>query len=332
MYQIKIYNKLHIPKTNINLDIVKNKISFTKQINWGLWQFSLLLDLKFDYDFIQWDLVEIYNFENKITNLIYVWYIEQIINKITDFQELELKINWLASLFKRIIYYVGWNYSANINQDTYTTINDIKNFVNTFYNYFSIDWILTWIIWNYILDFNNCFDLINNIKDLSENYYWYLDNYILRFKEKPTIATHIFTLQKDIIELNIEEDATDIVNFLILTYKTWTAIYTDTTSLSIYWRREKYIKNSQIADLNTANDFWNNYIIENKNPKQKIQLNINNEKYQNAYNIIPWNSCNVKNIDKVLNYNLLITKINYTQETTLLELEAFENFVQLIKQ
>jgi hypothetical protein len=41
----------------------------------------------------------------------------------------------------------------------------------------------------------------------------------LIFKEKPTTATHTFTLQKDIVELNIENDTLDLVNYLILTYK-----------------------------------------------------------------------------------------------------------------
>jgi hypothetical protein len=154
MYQIKLYNKSKAFKKVINLNIIKNNITFTKQINGGLWQFSLLLDLKFDwnldyksqswtiYSFIKWDIIEITSFNEWYERLIYSWYIEEIINNIWNFQEVELRINWLASLFKRLIYNVWWNYTANINQDTFSTIEYIKDFINNYYNYFTEDYLI----------------------------------------------------------------------------------------------------------------------------------------------------------------------------------------------
>lgn len=375
MYQIKLYDKDKVFKKNINPNILKNKISFNKQINWWLWQLSLLLNLKFDwlnykftnpdtweniiYSFIQWDLIEIYIYTNKLQTLIYVWYIEEIIDNITDYQELQLKVNWLASLFKRLIYNVWWNYTSNINQDTFSTIEDIKDFVNLYYNYFTIEWWLTWITWSYDLNYTNCYDLIENINKLSENYYWYLDWYNLIYKEKPITPTHKFTLQKDVVELNIENDTTDMVNYLILTYKLWTVVYQDATSISTYWKREKYISDTQVATLLSANDFWNNYISKNKDPKQRIRLIINSKYaiiideflqnminnletytnnlqsypfYKNIHKIKPWETCKIRNIWKTLNNNLFITKVNYNKDIITLDLEEYQNFIWLIKQ
>ena len=64
MYQIKLYTKAKVYKKTINLTLIKNRINFTKQINGWLWQLTLVLNLWLsNTDFIQWDIIEVYNFD-----------------------------------------------------------------------------------------------------------------------------------------------------------------------------------------------------------------------------------------------------------------------------
>jgi hypothetical protein len=329
MYQIKLYTKAKVYKKTINLNLVKNRISFTKQINGWLWQLTLVLDLWLsNTDFIQWDLIEVYNFESG-SNLIYAWYIDQINKSVTNFEETQIIAYWLASLLKRIVYNVTWNYTATINKDPYTAVGDIVTYFNTKYNYLTLSWSLTWATTSYVLNYTDSYKAIDDLNNLSSNYYWYLENYTLNFKPKPTTAIHTFTLQKDLVELNIDEDTTELTNTLILTYKTWTKTYTDATSISTYGIREKYISNTQIWDVTSADIFWAKYIADNKNPKQKMTLVVNN--VADINNINPWDTCKIRNINKSWFDNLLISKINYNQYEITIDLEAYDNFIQLIK-
>ena len=330
-YQIKHYSKDLVLKNVINPNIIKNKISFTKQINWWVGQFVLLLDLWIENnDYIHGDIIKVAHFESWIENIIYVWLIDEVNDLIWWYEEKELRINWLASLFSREIYNISWNYEANINQDPYVTIQNIVTFVNLRYNYFTNSWSNTWVNANYDLNWTDCNKLINDITWLSANYYWYLDNFNLIFEVKPSTATHRCTLKKDIIELNNNNDWSEIFNRLILKYKTATATYNDTTSQTNYWIREKYINNSQIVDVWSANIFWANYLLENANPKKKTSLSINT-KYAWFHNINPWESCKILNCKKQLWNNLIISKINYNQDIINIDIEGYDNFINLIK-
>jgi len=330
MYQIKLYTKTKVYKKTINLNLLKNRISFTKQINGWLWQLTLVLDLWLsNTDFIHGDLIEVYNFEWLVTNLIYVWYVDEINKSITNFEETIIIAYWLASLLKRIVYNVTWNYTATINKDPYTAVWDIITYFNTKYNYLTLDWSLTWTTTSYDLKYTDSYKIIDDLNNLSPNYYWFLNNYTLNFKPKPTTASHVFTLKKDLVSLNIEDDSTELVNTLILTYKTWTKTYTDLTSIWNYGIREKYISNTQIWDVTSADEFWAKYINDNKNPKQKMSLIINN--IADINNINPWETCKIRNINKTWLDNLLISKINYNQYEIQIDLEAYDNFIQLIK-
>lgn len=345
-YLIKVYDKTKSFKDIINEREIKSDISFTKQINGWAWHLNIILDwLK--NNIIQWDIIEIYY----KTSLIYVGFVWEINFNISNFYETELNVYWLASLFNNIIYNVAWNYTANINQYTYNTAQDIVNFMNTFYNYFTLSWSLsiiwddivwtwqdstwTWdnfywitlINWNYDLNYTNCLILLNELRKISNNYF-YLDNYNLIFADKPTTATHNFTLWLDIEKININDDTTGLFNYLILKYKSWTQVYSDTNSINTYWRKEKYIENTNIADLSSANSYWNTFISENKNPKKKISLIIN-KNYTN--NINPWETCKILNTKLNLNNNLQINKISYSKDKFILDLEGYDNFINLIK-
>ena len=158
---------------------------------------------------------------------------------------------------------------------------------------------------------------------------------------------------------DIDEDALNIVNQLHLNYKTGTKTYSDATSISTYWLREKFISNTRIADVTSADEFGNWYIADNKDPKKKIVMTINSEfAYQkflivndltdqvNSYtwtvndfftnksidNVIPGESCKINNIESTLPSNLLITKKEYTPDKIKLYLEKFDNFISLIKE
>lgn len=331
MYQIKCYDLAKVYKRTINPNVIKSRISFTKQINWWAWQLILQLDLSLDNsDYIQGDIIEVYNFASWSSNLVYVWYINEIIKKSTNYAETELRINWLASLLTKVIYNVAWNFTTTLSADPYVSAQAVVTYFNTKYNYLTASWSNTWVTINYTLDYTDSFKVIDDLNKLSQTYYWYLNNYTLNFKPKPWTATHTFTLQKDLVELTLEEDTSELVNKLYLTYNWWTNTYSDATSITTYWLRESYITDTSIANNASANEYWNKYITDNKNPKQKIKLTINN--LADINNINPWDTCKIRNSKKVFNDNLLISKIQYNQYSITLDLESFDNFINLIKQ
>jgi len=326
---IKLYDKDEIFKQTINPNIIKNDITFTKQINGWLWQLILILNVWLDNtDYIEWDIVKVLI----DGSLIYTWFVDEIEKIVSWFEETRLNIIWYVSLLKRIIYNVTWNYTATITQDPYTTASDIVTYFNTKYNYLTISWSTTWTSVSYDLNYTDSFKAIDDLNNLSSNYFRYLDNETLYFKAKPTTPTHYFTLQKDLVELDIEEDWSWIVNQLILTYKTGTKTYTDATSVTTYWLKEKYISNTQIWDVTSADEFWNKYIADNKDPIDKITLEVNSSYANWIENINPWESCKIRNITKNIGNNLLISKITYNKDIIRIQLERFDNFIQLIKE
>lgn len=326
-YQIKVYDKTKVFKKVINELLIKSEISFTAQINGWQWNINIVLDWLIT-DFIQSDIIEIYSINWSLRTLIYVWFIWEIQTNIKNFYETTLIVYGLFSLFNNILYNVSWNYTANININSYTIIQNIISLMNTNYNYFTISWISS-IIANYDLNHTNCLSLVNELQKINNNYF-YLDNYNLKFTSKPITATHFFTIWLDIEELNIDDDTTELVNSLILKYGAWTNTYNDTTSINTYWKKEKYIENTSLVNFQTADNYWNTYISENKNPKKKIRLVIN-RKFENYEIIKPWDTCKILNTKLNLNNNLQINKLNYTKDKLVIELEGYDNFINLIK-
>ena len=362
-YQYKVYDKTKTTlKSTIDPDIIQNELKFTDQINWWLGQLIVLLSLSItDTTFTQWDILEVTSFNwDDAWITIYTWFIDEVNKLATDSDQVELKVNGIFSFFKRLIYEESSSYTPSKTGDPKTIIDLIADFFNTKYNLITKDTDTFWTSITYDFNYTDLFSAMRDLVWSSEDFYWYLGaDYSLRYKQKPSAANNIFTYKKDVIKLDIDEDALNIVNQLHLNYKTGTKTYSDATSISTYWLREKFISNTRIADVTSADEYGDAYIAEFKDPKLKIIMEINSEyAFQkfltvndmtgqvNSYTqtidelfstftidtIEPGETCKVNNLELTLPNNLLITKKEYTPDKIRLYLERYENFISLIKE
>ena len=205
---------------------------------------------------------------------IYAGYISEINRVITNTEEIELVCYGMNALLSKIVYENAGNYNPTLSGDPYTLINTVITHVNTRFNYFSLDGATVGTSVSYQTQNNNSLGVIKGISELAENHYFYMDRYTLRFKPIPTVATHTFTLAKDIIDLQIDTDESSVGNRLILEYGAGTKVYEDTASIALYGARETYKQDTRITNLATADEFGANFILQNKDPVEKISLRI----------------------------------------------------------
>ena len=337
-FVIKHYNNDLVFQRTLNPNILKNDISFSSQINWWQWQLKLNLDLPItNVFFTQWDIIKVYKFDDRTPNweLLYTWIIEDITKTATDYDEISLNITWISSLFKRLLYNESW-YVVNKNDDPWNIVEDIVDYFNTKHITLTKTWIVNlWDSVNYDFKYTDLLKAMWDLKDMSNNYYWFLGADLdMTFKVKSWTADHLFTYKKDLFSVDIDERWMDIFNTFILNRKSWTTTYTDTNSISTYWLREKYLSNTQIADLTSADNFWNNYIAQNKDTKKNITLKVNSKYFYNNQtieNIYPWQICKIRNMELSLSDTLLINKVNYNPDYVTINLEKFDNFIELIQ-
>lgn len=354
MYQFKLYTFARVFKKVINPKIIKSGIRFSANINGGLGNFNISLNSPItDTSYTIGDIVEVSQFIGGAELPIYSGYISEINRIITSNEEIELVCYGLNALLSKIVYESAWNYSPTLSGDPYTLINTVITHANTRFNYFSLDGATVGTTVSYETQNNTSLDIVKDLTELAENHYFYMDRDVLRFKPIPTVATHTFTLAKDIIDLKIDTDESSVSNRLILEYWTGTKVYEDTASIALYGARETYKQDTRITNLTTADEYGANFLLQNKDPVEKISLRIRRLEgdglpidqwweidtlgeidfigVKSFFLIKPGDTCKIRNIKN--NYdNLVIHKIDYTDEICTISLNKYDDFISLIKQ
>lgn len=358
-YTIKTFSKAWAYKKTINPKVVKNDISFSSQIDGGLWELVLLLDLSMtNTDFLQGDQIKVW----KDKTIIYWGFIDSVDIKATNYEEIEVRATWYFSLFSRLYYEESNDYTIKKTDDPKEIIDDIIDFFNIKYNVLSKDTQTVWDSIAYDTDYTDLLKIIGDMKAMSDNYFWFVDeSWVFKFKPKATDAQNKLTFAKDIFTLNVIEDTTKIVNRVFLkTKETHVDMYEDSASQALYGVREKVVSNMNIDDHDAADAFGNEYISQNKDPKKTITLTVSSEYsykdgmtfedlwddtftdlwdktfedlvyLKNIESIQPGETVAIKNISKDFG-TLLITKKVYTPYSITLTLDNYENFISLIKE
>ena len=99
-------------------------------------------------------------------------------------------------------------------------------------------------------------------------------------------------------------------------------------SSTLYWIKEKYENEPSIANESTQDEYGNNYILENSNPKNASSIVVNSS--YNIESIVPWDIISVVNIDFDIT-DLLIEKIKYGNDKVVLTLDENESLWGVIK-
>ena len=330
-YVVKTYNLNWSYKETINPDHILNEISFSWSMNWWLWQLQIQTDYAFaDMSYKGGEYVKVWLYDDAHVNgkQIYYWYISRIQRKAEQSREYTVfTCLWVASLLKNIIY-TNWNYSKSC----YTMMTDIRTFFNTYYsNVVTVGTIANDITtaqaWTW--SWNNCYDCFETIANAIW-YHWTVDwDWHLDLFTPSTRTKHIVHMWEEVTSITVDNSIEEIVNNYYLARSGAQSTYTDATSQSTYGRKDKYEMNSNLNSATTMNQYGNSYIANNKNPKQSIQVVLNDlYPYED---IKPWDKISILNTDLSTLNDLVITKIQYKTDQCVITIDYEDTLWKVIK-
>lgn len=296
--------------------------TYWSEINGWFWKIKIKFALSvINNDFEIWDIIHL-QFKQ---NLLIVWSIINVKKMYEKNQEtLELEITWLsgisATLLTNAIY---TDTASNIMKDLIDNLN-----TDYWFSIFSYDSSsIPNTVWNLSLDFSSYKTYKSAMEAVAETagLYFFIDNDgKVYLQEKNWFWSHNLEAKQNVSSIVIDEDSRELVNSLILQHWAWTTPYSDSTSISTYWKREKFLNlSSEITNQATADIYWANYITKYKDKSKKISITVNNE--YNFFDIKPWDLITVRNIL----YNIVdlqASKVKYWLETCTIELETFYSF------
>lgn len=156
-------------------------------------------------------------------------------------------------------------------------------------------------------------------------YYWLIEpdgEVILR--QKSSVADRRFVVERDTIDLDAPTNVEDVTNSLLLVAggSVGEQLYEDSTSIAAYGKRQKVISNTSITDQDTADEFGNSFIADNKDPKNSPKLII--RKPFDIGSLRAGETCLVLNYRKgsgIFGDNMRIERVNYSRDKAEIFLE-----------
>ena len=312
-YNFKVYDISGNYKFTINPKDIKSDIYFSSILNWGNQNLIIKLN-KLDYDFEHYDLIKIY--ETSSNKLIYWGFVENTDYVVeSGYKELDLLVLWYCS-FLNFKLYIG-----SFDDEPANIVKILIDEINKYYPVFSYGNIETY--WQNIqLDFENksIFDCLKQVTETCNfsfyvNFDWKIDFY------KVSSIEHKLTIGKTISKLKASTKYDNVVTRLVLKWKDGTSVYEDTT-LKV---KEKFIENEDLATQDSADIYWNNYIEENKYPKETIQLDVN-QLYEYE-NILPGHLISIYNTELEVKQKR-VSKTMYFKDRMTVYLEDFTSYAK----
>jgi len=331
-YQVKIYWFDWSYKMTINPSVVMNNISFSSQINWWQWQLDLQLSLPIsNEDFDKSDFVQVTMFDEWSYSsgfLIYTWILTRIKRSISNKGEfISLNCLWLFAFMNRLFFNQSWyNFTKNKTPDW--IIKDVIDYFNTQYTAPRLSyWSNIDPYWSNIqikFDYKKCNEAIVDIQKATSDRYFYIDETgDVTYKEKTaSTTTHKLKIWNEIDELIADEEVESVVNKVFVEYSTaigWP--YSDASSQTEYWLIEDKVSWTNIDSVWSANEYWANYIEENKSEKKQIRLTVNS-KYD-IESIKPWHRIKILNTEYTQDA-LQVQKISYKYDWLVVDLDRYE--------
>lgn len=171
----------------------------------------------------------------------------------------------------------------------------------------------------------NCFDAIKKCIELTgSGWYWKIDHGgDVLFKEKPSTATHTFTIGKDIQEVDAPVSIEDVKNSVYIDYSGGTATGSDSTSIDSFGKAEYHAEEE--TNLAGATEIVNQKLDELKDEKYLAKIVLNNE--YDIFSVKAGDSCEVLNVHKdndIFNDNMFIKNVEYSENSAIITLEEQE--------
>lgn len=314
-YQIMTYNIDWSYKATINPNDILNEINFTSNLDWWLWQLSIKTTYEMtntDYHGGEFVKVVLFDDNHKEWIQIYYWYISQIVKEVESSRQFTTFVClWVNSLLNNILY-TNWAYTKTPSE----MITDVLTLFWT--NYSCIE---AWSIddtdtttQNYNRQYQSCFNIIKSVCEWSWKHFFVDWEWKLNYFW--TWTNHLLHLHYDIESMQITDTIEEVVNDYFLARNWWTvAEYQDATSQTVFWKKTKYESNSELNSANTQNQYWNQYITDNKNLKETMTITLNtNFPFED---IKPWDTITVLNAWIEID-NKVVNKISYKPDQCVL--------------
>jgi len=345
-YTVKIFDKFSTSSFVKNVDpiLLKSVPSFKAKINAGLGEAVIDLNLPFDdfdegvsIDFM--NIIDIFVVDeiNPLGVRIHRGFISKYMPYIrADGSEGVLITSLgLVSLLAFSFYKSGSSFTVSHTSDDPETIaRAIIDHFNTVYigsligfDGASTDPVGTTVSYDFIdRRWNNA---LTKTVELAEGNWWYhIDqDGKLQFKDKPSTATHIFTIGKDIESIIAPKNSEKVANDVQVRFSSGSSDFSDGTSQTTFGVRTKLVKDADITDSGSADERGDREIEANKDEKIKASVTINTQFDAGLEAIRIGDTCKIRNFKKsstFFNDNMQIIGFNYRGDTMSLELEDFE--------
>jgi hypothetical protein len=266
------------------------------------------------------------------------------ISRFTPFvkgREFGVKITCMGpvSLAKKIFYKNGSNFEVvHSSDDPAVIVKAVIDYFSTKYpgilSYSAgyIDNVGTGI--DYTFTDRRCRDAITDAAGYTDEDWWYRfdpDGQV-RMQAKPTTPTHLFTIGKDIEELEIMNDNEPVVNALQYRYDGGTTDFVDAASQTAYGPVEDIEDNQNTSDSTTVNQYGDKLMDEEGDPKIKVKLVIN-AKY-NLESIRVGDTCSVLGLklnSSVIEENMQIVSVRYAPDKVTIGLDDESTLAKELK-
>lgn len=327
-YQVKTYNIDWTYKDTINPNDILNEITFSSNIDWWVWQLKIDTTYKVnDLEYNWWEFVKVRLYdENHLEWVqIYFWYISQIERIIETSREYTTFVClWVSSLLNKILFTNGAQ-----TKTPSAMIQDVLTLFQTQYSCITeweIDTSIT-TTQNFNRQYQNCFDIIKSVCEWSWHNFFVDGEWKLNYFQQ--WQNHILHLHYDIEKMQITDTIEEIVNNYSLARNWWTVlVYQDETSQQTYWRKDKYESNSELNSAATQNQYWNQYIADNKNAKETMSITLNTQ--FPFEDIKPWDTITVVNSEIEIK-DKVVNKISYSPDKCVLTIDKTDTLRSVIE-
>src|SRR3990167_7630847 len=279
-YTVQVYDQdgtTFLKSYSMGDDSLKNSPSFSSQINGGYGECILDLDVAFDsfsegtnINFM--NIVKIYAVDttNVRGRLIYTGFISKYTPYIDSKSEEGVRVTVLGMVSALALSYYknGTNFAVTHSaQDPETIGRAIVDHYNTIYSgsLLSYDGDSTDAVGanvSFVFTDQKWIDALKKTGELAGTDWWWKIDETGKYwlKAKPSSATHVFTIGKDIVTISATKDSEKVVNDVQVRRTGGTATnYTDATSQATYGsgspatgKRTKIISDTSISDVTTA--------------------------------------------------------------------------------
>ncbi len=338
-YIHKIYSLDGTFLRTLDPKLVMNEVAFTEKTSGGQGQCNLELNVRLD-DFSEgtiiahMNVVQIYEQDDRFSQaprLIYTGFVSQYTPYVTGSNEgVSVTLLGLVSLLSLSFYHPG---SYTFEQTA--SAGDLFTFIVDDYNsVYPGAWIghdgghvdTSSAVVTFGFNNNKWLDALKRIGELSDPGWWWrvgADGQVY-LQPRPSVATHLLTIGRDVEEIRITKNNEKIVNQYTLTYGAppSTVVYSDLTSQGLYGLRDKMETDVNTKDATSANQKGNKLIADFKDPKVETTVRLNNN--FDIEGIHPGDTVTIGNTKRgsnVLPPNLLVTSISYTTNNVTLTLE-----------